>query len=251
MRIGKRGTAADGFVQELWFDGVPVRDVWYEGVKFYPDERTVVRDVVTQMPEDCYWVHAVDACRKGLVLLVAEVAGRMVHLFRGDGSLPVLRWVDGAWRADESAGLLLSECQGGELVVRAAVPERAGSALCPAYGEVGTMEWDLPLLPGTRMCFSWWGGQRGKWCQLTNINVQGFPGGRVYLEEYSISARGRGDHFDEVLLADVDATDRWWRGSVCVSGIGGLDKGMYPVYPAFEMEWRMPVLGVTLQRKKD
>ncbi len=252
MRIGKKGTASDAFVQEVWFEGVPVQEVWYEGVKLYPDERTLVRDLVLGLPADAFWLHAQDAAERGLAMPVLEVNGKQFHLYQGDGSLPVLRWVNGVFRAEADAGLLFHEVLGSVCTVSARVPERTVSLpVGTMYSADDAVELEvLPPLEGSRFEWYWWGDKRHAHGHYRLQLVS--PGsGEVYFEEEAYKS-GRTGRTNAFLVPEAPAGDVAARAGIryyASKYSGGASNHQF-LYPAFDREWRLRVLGCTLQRRK-
>lgn len=270
MRLGLRGVTSDSFVQELWFNQRPPRELWYEGVKLYPDERTVVRDIVIGEPADShYWRHAVDAAERGSALLVMTLAGRRFHLGRGDGSLPVLRDVGGAWRATEDMQIKLTDCLDAVVTLSAAVPERSGGVFPEAVNEEKhefvLYECGLPWLPGTRVRVRYSKGRKKRnfWAGNQFV-VLGMPSKTVHAEGHCyVDDYWRGDVNE--LLPEVTRSvweNKVWddvlveRDEWLYIGCAGRNQGngtasVELVFPAFTRSWRVGVLGVTLQPKKD
>lgn len=239
-----------GFVQEIWLEGVPVTEVWAEGVKYYPDARTVVRDLVLGLPADAYWLHAQDAAERGLAMPVLEVNGKHFHLYQGDGTLPVLRWVNGVFRAEADAGLLFHEVLGSVCTVSARVPERTVSlpvgTMCSADDAVELVV--LPPLEGTRFEWYWWGNKRHAHGHYRLQLVS--PGsGEVYFEEEAYKS-GRTGKWGGFAVPGAPAGDVAARAGILYYASkhsGGASNHRF-VYPAFDRSWQVEVKGCTLQR---
>lgn len=260
MRIGQRGTASDAFVQEVWFEGVPVSSVWYEGVKLYPDERTVVRDLVLEAPPELsYWVHACRAVSDGVsnARMVATIAGKRFHMGSGDGSLPVLREVGGAWRADESAGLLLQECLHQVVTVEAEVPERwfmlwSGDLLRSSAVENDFTSVILPAIDSgrkkTRFRYGAIGRSGASFVSSVSLEV---AGGSVFFESREpVAMRGSFWFEMDVNASPVDAGENIIRFEHrAVKWFSRARDGSI-IYPAFTRSWDIKVLGCTLQHRK-
>ena len=253
MYIGKRGLVSRGFVQEVWFEGVPAAEVWYEGVKLYPDERTVVRDLVLGGVSDAYWVHAVDAVSSSVqgVRMRLTVGERQFHLGLGDGSLPVLRWVNGAWRAEAEHGLLLNEVLRAEVLVEAEVPERSVVLAAPPMtgGEDVTLK-VLPVIEGTVTRWRQYGNKRragGHYWQSFTSPTTGevFFKQEVYKE--GRTARTYGFSIPAGPVSDTESIMRVW---FYMTRYTGGATGHTIVYPAFSRLWTVRVQGCTLQRKE-
>lgn len=260
MYISLKGKVERAFVPEVWLDGVPAAELWYEGRKLYPDERTRVKDIVLGFKEGterAYWVHAVDAVQGGAsagCFMRMRFKGREWMLYSTYDELPCLRAVNGMLRFAADDGILLQDCVGARVQVDVVVPERRGkglrSALLNAPGYVEEKLWDLPLLPGTRIVLEGYKGQKKEWAYWNNVSVVGVPSGRVYVQGWQTRATqyGRGAVIKDVAkLSEVDLSDEGWRGTANLYGSAGWYDGLVPVYPAFSMSWEVPVLGVTLQ----
>ena len=252
MYAGLRGMASGAFVQELWFAGLPVVDVWEVGTKLYPDERTLVRDLVLTPSADVYWVHLQESLRLGRGGVQAEllIGGQRFNLGGGDGTLPVLEYVGGAWRAETADGLLLHECVGAEVVVRARVPERTLALAVPVLSNCDVCELPvLPVLDGTRVRWRQWGNKRHAH-GYGYVSAASVVSGDVFCQVNSYTS-GRTERSQEFVLnggplEDNGSVLRVWY--VCTKYSGGT-KNYSVVYPAFEKEWHLRVAGCTLQHK--
>ena len=254
MYLGLKGTASRAFVQELWFEGVPAGEVWFEGVRLYPDDRTLVRDLVLSGGRDAYWVHAMDAVSKGAegTLLVLTVGDRQFHLGVGDGTLPVLRWVQGAWRAEAEYGLLLHEVLHAEVTVDAVVHERRiVLPVGPMSGGEDVTLRVLPVIEGTRTEWTQWGNKRHAhghyWQSFTSPST----GVKFFEKEnYKSGRTPKVGHFDVSAGPEEDEESIMRIWFYMTKHTGGAKEHAI-VYPAFERRWRMRVEGCTLQRIDD
>ena len=250
MHAGQKGIATNGFVQELWIGGVPVREAWCEGVKLYPDERTVVRDIVLGAADDHYWLHAMDAAGKGKSEMVMTLGGVQYHLYRGDGSLPVMRDVGGAFRVPDGCRVLLSDCLDATVSVRAVVPERRVPLSVPSLKPGDEYEVRvLPVIEGTRTSWVQWGSKRHAhgyyWQRVTSPTT-----GTVFFEQQLYKSGRSAKTYSWAIpaspAADREALLKMW---FYVTKHSGGVSSQSVIWPAFEREWQVPVLGVTLQHK--
>lgn len=268
MFAGMRGVASEALVREVWFEGVPAADVWYEGVRLYPPDLPEVRDLVLELPvADAYWVHALEAAKLGVAPLVMRVGDAVYHLGWGDGSAPVLAYVDGAFRAEPGSGLLVLDTVGAVFTVEGKVPERiTGPYKCvdgePVVGRVV----DLPWLSGTKVKARWSKGEKKRRAGV-RFEVKGIPSdsvrasGHVFTDaEY----RGRcsrvmpdvNDGWDDKVWSDV-MVDGDMKLGLSYDGTGSAvwkvgkrtvnSAKLELIFPAFERSWELRVLGVTGQ----
>ncbi len=260
MFISLKGRAEKAFVPEVWLDGVPVGELWYEGRKLYPDGRVRVKDIVLGFKEgveQAYWLHAVAAVAGGShegCYMKMRFKGKEWLLYTTYDGQPCLRAVNGVLRFGADEGILLQDCIGASVEVECVIPERRSVGLrCALKNDPRYMEdklWDLPLLPGTCVYVDGYKGQKREWAYWNNVSVVGVPSGRVYADGwgYTATSKGRYSVCVEVLrLADVAEGDYGWRATVNAYGAAGWYEGLYAVYPAFTKRWQVPVLGVTLQ----
>lgn len=252
MRAGQRGVASDAFVQEVWVGGIPAAEVWAEGVKYYPDERTTVRDIVLGGGDDAYWVHTADAIKKGVqgMLLELELNGQRYHLGQGDGTLPILQDAGGAWRADATLGLKLSDVLHATATLTASVPERRMMLDAPAMtgGEDVTLR-VLPVIAGTRTRWVQWGGKRHAhghyWQAFTSPSTEE----EFFRRELYKSGRTSRRYTFNVSAGPVSDTYSNLRIWFYMTKHSGGAHSHTIIYPAFTRSWTVKVLGCTLQRK--
>ena len=185
-------------------------------------------------------------------LLVLTVGDRQFHLGVGDGTLPVLRWVQGAWRAEAAYGLLLHDVLRAAVTVDAVVPERRiVLPVGPMSGGEDVTLRVLPVIEGTRTEWTQWGdksGAHGYYCQSFTSPVTGV---KFFEDELYKSGRTpRVYGFDVPAGPEEDAESilRVW--FYMTKYTGGADNHAI-VYPAFDRSWRMSVKGCTLQRVDD
>lgn len=254
--IFSHGDFLNAFALEVWAGDVPAEEVWVGDEKVYPDERTEVRDIALDEPDGHYWLHALDAAKAGVAYMVMTLGGRDYHLYHGDGTLPILQSVNGCFRADSYAGILLSDCLGATVTVRASVPQRTSQQAMN-----GKLVLDVPWIPGTKMVGRWSKGQKRRWAGV-QVKATGLPSGTVHCGgscETSEHKRGWKHHLmpddghkwynpvwrDE--LVEGDTRLELWCNGIGSSGDSGR---LEAIFPAFEREWRLRVLGVTLQHNK-
>lgn len=261
MHAGKKGVTSQAFVQEVWLAGVPVNEVWSEGTKFYPDERTTVRDLVLSTPEGDtrYWKHAVHAAAHGEALMEMTLGERRFHLGTGDGSLPVLRDVGGAWRVEEG-DLLLSEVLRKDVVVHADVPQRTGlKKVIHAYESWYMIEWnDLPMLGGMQFGMELRNYSRKRSLYSGWRNIVSSPSGMTWQPGGGIHKNVSRPRTPAGLITDAGISDDDVSYSIeCMTSGGAYyDPGareyqyVFPIWPAFERTWSLRVLGCTLQHRK-
>ena len=262
MYVGMKGVTSRAFVQEVWLDGVPVREMWYDGVKIYPDERTSVRDLVLSTPEGDtrYWKHAVHAAAHGEALMEMTLGERKFHLGTGDGSLPVLTEVGGAWRVEDGE-LLLADTLRKPVTVRADVPERTGmkKIICAYNGQYKiTWEEDLPLLEGARFGMELRNYSRKRSAYSSFHDITSLPSGRTWDAYQGIQKNWYRPFTNSGLIKDADVPEDDNAFSCVFATSGGCyyDPGQreyqyaFPWWPAFKRTWELRILGVTLQHRK-
>ena len=274
MKLGLKGMTSSAFVQSAWYEGVPARSIWFNGEKLYPDERTRVRDIVLDLTEDPYLKHAVDAAMKGQAFIEMELAGKRYHLYRGDGSLPVLKDVGGVFRADYAAGIQLSDCLDAEVIIRAVVPNRFSQQYYEPTGEDKRFQIDLPWLQNTKIRVWWAKGKKrvqagvefevwGAYMRYSNTEdaVVGFvnkiASGYVFTDEHKRNKhyhwipddehKWGGDKFFEDEYMDTAYAMRCTLKSLG-SAVPDATKIEF-LFPSFYLRKEARILGVTLQRK--
>lgn len=248
MKIGLKGTVAAGGVKEIWCGGTRFREVWAEGEQYYSDSvAKVSRFVLSDPVEASYWTHVVHAVQELMPGLLAELEfnGQRFHLGAGDGSLPVIRYSDGWWQVDGSAELLVSSFLGGEVVVRAAVPESmvVFPAMVSGWKEGSSEVAEIrPPLDGTRYrCSVVCGGSTLAFC-LFQVSVQ--PASAEDFLLLSNRAWVRASYTVDVPA--VPEIDKFAAVRLeilaCNNGTTRINGAM--MYPAFEKEFRMRVINV-------
>lgn len=254
--IFSHGSFLNAFALEVWAGDVPALEVWAGDEKVYPDERVTVRDIVLSEADGHYWLHAKEAAKAGLAMMVMTLGGRQFHLYHGDGTLPILPEVGGAFRASEFDGILLSDCIDATVTVSANVPSRTSE-----QAKNDELVLDVPWLPGSKVMARWSKGKKRKWAGCA-VRVTGLSSGTVHCAgscETSQHKRGWKSHlmpddthkwYNAVWKDELVAEDRklhLWCQGVGSSGDSGR---VEVIFPAFERSWQLKVLGVTLQHNK-
>lgn len=242
--------------------GRRLSEIWLGGKKIWPNPDAVARQIVVALPQPGtqewqYWVHAVDSTKHYASF---DNYMRIVHNGMSffinnafDGTEPYI--LSGNTLSVELDGISLDEV-GSYLDVDVRIPQRYGPGLAPPYGEYETKTYDLPLLPGTQIRNNWYGGRKGKYSAMENINIIGQPSGYPHYFCRTIGGNGRGNYYDHEgnrlnIFNPIPSDTSWTMGvqlggyAGWLEGLNGQPAGLFPTYPGFRSGFKLKVLSVS------
>lgn len=272
MFVTLRGTAKKRFAQEAWLNGHPIREMWQDGVKLFPDDRTRVKGISlsTVDVEIPYWLHAVYLAKQGsndAQHLLLTFNNKTYCLYSQYMDYPLLTPQSGLYFTfAEDEGILLSDVlDGTTATITAVMPEHQGERFFPQNNGVWDVKgngqwhtWELPLLPDTIVRLNSNKGKKREHSYVNLVNIVGLESGYYYARNRSDMRGSKGRYewsFDIPIKAYTynafGKDDIRWKGTANNYGKGsGWKKGMYPIYPAFNKTWTAKIVGATLQTKK-
>lgn len=265
MRVS-HGVYGQQFVYDCRYGSVPVKKVMYGGKQIWPTEGDWVTGLALDMSEidgtlkGAYWKHALRRVAEGsspdcyASLHVGERRFQLQTTFSGwalaEYSAGVVRFAEGARLSRMSVAV------GDKVRVRLVVPEVEGEALAEVCNGVQELSYDLPWLPGTRLCYTVGKGQKktnARW----HFVVSGLHSGRYHIcGQGKIEGHCRGDWADEVSASKDTYVHGYFLDEFCDEYVDGDDgvkmelqsynggTGIYGgrlVFPRFSREFEMTV----------